>query len=377
MTSAPSEADVFAAILRGELVPWPALRMSPSAFLGSCHDQGLTGLVYLRTLARPGAGDWPPAVLDGLANEVRARTAHDLVRRAEINRVLHGLATAGVPVILLKGTPLAYSLYPMPSARPRVDTDLLVPRHQVDRLRQTMAGMGYEAPLFCAGELLFCQFPLQRTDAFGVVHRFDCHWRISTQSVFADVLTFDEVAPRSIPVPALGEHARTLAPVDALLLACVHPVMHHRNAESLLWLFDVHLLAASLSNAEFERFTENAIAKRVSAICVEQLRAAASRFGSPIPDAVIRELTAGGGAEPSAAYLERGRGWGDELTASLRGLPGWRDRLRLLREVAFPTTAYMRRAYGFEHQRFGAALLPALYLRRMVAGGWKVLTGVK
>ena len=165
--------------------------------------------------------------------------------------VLHGLATAGVPVILLKGTPLAYSLYPMPSARPRVDTDLLVPRHQVDRLRETMAGMGYEAPLFCDGELLFCQFPLQRTDAFGVVHRFDCHWRISTQSVFADVLTFDEVAPRSIPVPALGEHARTLAPVDALLLACVHPVMHHRNAESLLWLFDVHLLAASLSNEEF------------------------------------------------------------------------------------------------------------------------------
>ena len=377
MTSAPSEADGFAAILRGELVPWPALRMSPSAFLGSCHDQGLTGLVYSHRLARPGGGDWPPAVLDGLANEVRARTAHDLVRRAEINVVLHGLATAGVPVILLKGTPLAYSLYSMPSARPRVDTDLLVPRHQVDRLRQTMTGMGYEAPLFCDGELLFSQFPLQRTDAFGVVHRFDCHWRISTQSVFADVLTFDEVAPRSIPVPALGEHARTLAPVDALLLACVHPVMHHRNAESLLWLFDVHLLAASLSSEEFERFTERAVAKKVSAICAQQLEAAAVAFGSPIPDVVIRKLTASGGPEPSAAYLERGRGWGNELVDSLRGLPRWRDRLRLLCEVAFPTAAYMRQAYGFERRRFGAALLPALYVHRLMAGGWKVLTGVK
>ena len=377
MTTVSPEVDVFAAILRGESVPWPALGMSPSAFLSSCHEQGLTGLVYARTLARPAAVDWPRAVLDGLASEVRARTAQDLLRRAEINVVLHGLAAAGIPVVLLKGTPLAYSLYPMPSARPRADTDLLIPRAQVARLRETMAGMGYEAPLFCDGELLFCQFPLQRTDAFGVVHRFDCHWRISTQSVFADVLTFDEVAPRSIRVPALGEHARTLAPVDALLLACVHPVMHHRNAESLLWLFDVHLLAASLSKAELERFTETAIAKRVSAICAQQLRAAASRFGSPIPDTVICELAASEGAEPSAAYLERGRGWGDELMASLRGLPRWHDRLRLLREVAFPTTAYMRRAYGFEHLRFGAALLPALYLRRMVAGGWKVLTGVK
>jgi hypothetical protein len=316
-------------------------------------------------------------VLDGLASDARARAAQDLLRRTEINRVLHALASAGIPVVLLKGTPLAYSVYPMPSARPRVDTDLLVPRHQVDRLRQTMAGMGYEAPLFCDGDLLFCQFPLQRTDAFGVVHRFDCHWRISTQSVFADVLTFDEVTPRSIPVPALGAHARTLAPVDALLLACVHPVMHHRNAESLLWLFDVHLLASALSNEEFARFTERAITKKVSAICAQQLRVAASTFASPIPDTVIRELTAAGGSEASAAYLERGRGWADELMASLRGLPRWRDRARLLREVALPTAAYMRRAYGFEHRWVGAALLPGLYLHRLVAGGWKIVTGEK
>ena len=79
-----------------------------------------------------------------------------------------------------------------------------------------------------------------------------------------------------------------------------------------------------------------------------------------------RRLISNGGVDGETSFI-----------ASLRGLPRWRDRLRLLREVAFPTTAYMRRAYGFEHLRFGAALLPALYLRRIVAGGWKVLTGVK
>jgi Uncharacterised nucleotidyltransferase len=368
---------MFGAILRGEPIPWPALQMSPEAFLSSCEQQGLSGLVYARTVDRTGGGDWPPSVLDGLADAVRARTAQDLLRRAEVTRVLDGLAAAGLSVVLLKGTPLAYSVYPMPAARPRTDTDFLLPYHQVDRLRQTMAGLGYEAPLFCSGDLLFCQFPLQRTDAFGVVHRFDCHWRISTQSVFADVLTFEEAAARSIPVPALGEYARTLSVADALLLACVHPVMHHRNAQPLLWMFDVHLLAAALSNEEFERFTERAIAKKVSAICAQQLEAAAGTFGSPIPDAVVRKLTAGRGLEPSAAYLERGRGWGSELLDSLRGLPRWRDRLRLLREVAFPATAYIRQSYGFDRQRFGAALLPALYVHRIMAGGWKVLTGVK
>jgi hypothetical protein len=377
VTISPAEIGTFEAILRGEPVSWPALQMSPDAFLSSCNQQGLAGLVYARTMAGSAGGDWPSAVIEGLANAVRARTAEDLLRRTEVSRVLDALAAAGLSVILLKGTPLAYSVYPTPAARPRTDTDLLLPHDQVDRLRQTMTAMGYEAPLFCSGDLLFCQFPLQRTDTFGVVHRFDCHWRISTQPVFAGVLTFEEVAPRSIPVPALGRHARTLAPADALLLACVHPVMHHRNAHSLLWLFDVRLLAAALSNEEFARFTDTAIAKKVSAICAQQLRAAASTFGSPVPDAVIRDLSGSGRGEPSAAYLEAGRGWGNELVDSLRGLPRWGDRLRLLREVAFPTAAYVRQAYGFEHLRFGAALLPALYLHRIMAGGWKVLTGVK
>jgi hypothetical protein len=368
---------MFEAILRGEPVPWPALQLSPEAFLSSCEHQGLTGLVFARTLNRSTGWDWPSAVLDALAQAVRARTAQDLLRRAEVTRVLDALAGAGLSVLLLKGTPLAYSVYPVPAARPRTDTDLLIPCRHVDRLRETMAGLGYETPPFCSGDLLFCQFPLQRTDTFGIVHRFDCHWRISTQPVFADVLTFEDAAARSIAVPALGDHARTLAPADALLLACVHPVMHHRNARSLLWMFDIHLLAAALSPEEFERFTGRAIATKVSAICAEQLRAAAATFGTPVPGAVMRGLTAAERVEPSAAYLEQGRRWRNELLASLRGLPRWRDRVRLLREVAFPAADYISQAYGFERLRFGAALLPALYLHRIMAGGWKVLTGVK
>jgi hypothetical protein len=37
----------------------------------------------------------------------------------------------------------------------------------------------------------------------------------------------------------------------------------------------------------------------------------------------------------------------------------------------------MRQAYGFERLPVGVALLPALYVHRIMAGGWKVLTGVK
>jgi hypothetical protein len=49
--------------------------------------------------------------------------------------------------------------------------------------------------------------------------------------IFADVLSCDEMASLAADVPGLGLNARTTAPLHALLLACTHPVMHHRNVE--------------------------------------------------------------------------------------------------------------------------------------------------
>jgi hypothetical protein len=153
--------------------------------------------------------------------------------------------------------------------------------------------------------------------------------------------------------------------------------MHHQNAESLIWIYDVHLLASRLSELEFDRFSELAVGKRVSAICAHQLGAARRRLGTRVPDSAMMRLAGAHAREPSAAYLRPNRRWGDELIASVRGLPRWRDRVRLLREVAFPGPAYMLKAYGLAPSSLGAALLPVLYLFRLAFGGWKILTGQK
>src|SRR5678815_1905510 len=155
----------------------------------------------------------------------------------ELISVLDALAAEGIHPLLLKGTALAYSLYDSPASRPRMDTDLLIRRSDVELVRRVMARCGYIAPPYCDGDLLFCQFPLRRSDDFGLTHTFDFHWKISTQPIFADVLAFDEIADRAVPLPSLGTHARTASPRHALLLACIHPVMHHRNVESLIWSY--------------------------------------------------------------------------------------------------------------------------------------------
>ncbi len=368
---------MLASLLRGDRVPWRAFGLASDAFLRACDDAGLTGLVSERVRSLPVQCEWPHHIREALFRDVRARTATELVHRAEILSVLENLAAAGIDPILLKGAALAYSVYPTPASRPRIDTDLLIRRDQVDRARRAMAGAGYMSPAYCSGEFLFCQFPLEKTDRFGLVHTLDFHWKISTQPVFAGMLTFDDVTDRTLPVPALGPHARTLAAADALLLACVHPVMHHRNAASLLWMHDIHLLASSLPVREFVRFADLAIGRQVSVICARQLESAKESLGTPVPETVVAALRGVPRREPSAAYLRPNRRWIDELLSSFVALPRWRDRARLLREVVLPSPGYMLKTHGLSWSFTGASLLPVLYLRRLSSGGWRALAGRK
>ena len=149
--------------------------------------------------------------------------------------------------------------------------------------------------------------------------------------------------------------------------------MHHRNVRRLLWMYDIHLLVSRLSTQELRQFTELALDRGVATICAEQLTAARSRFATPIPHEVTARLSAPRRAEPSSAYLNPKRRWRHELASSLRGLPRWSDRLRLLREVLLPDVSYMLKAYRGTPR----LLLPLLYAHRLMRGGFRVTTGRK
>jgi hypothetical protein len=373
----PRVSDHLAALLRAEDVPWSSLNVTPAEFLEACAEDDLIGLIHLRLTTLQQANAWPPDVRDYLASHAHAEAAREILRRKEIVSVLDALAADGVYPILLKGTPLAYTLYEIPSSRPRTDTDLLVRRDEVDAVRRVMAALGYTAPIKCDGELLFSQFELRKEDEFGVNHTFDFHWKISIQSVFANVFAYDELAAGAVPIPALGPHARGAGLTEALLLACIHPVMHHRNVERPLWIYDIHLLASHLAESQFDRFADIAVTRSMAAIGARGLSLARAWFHTNVPESVTGTLMAAGIDEPSAAFLGADRRWHDELVSSIRGLPRWRDRLRLLREVILPSREYMLDTYGLGAGPLGAALLPVLYVHRGMRGVWKVLVGWK
>ena len=157
------------------------------------------------------------------------------------------------------------------------------------------------------------------------------------------------------------------SPAHALVLACIHLAAHHRRDPILLWLYDAHLLAQALDEAQQTAFVDIAADAGVTAICAKVLDDARRYFDDP-PLAMLAGRVAARGAgrpEPSARLLAATRRV-DELLLDLKAPASWQTRLTLLREHLWPDVDYMR-ATGAQ------GWLPLAYARRAMPGARKWL----
>ena len=267
----------------------------------------------------------------------------------------------------MKGASLAYDVYPDPSWRARSDADLFIRAVDREQVRACLDDLGYVCEPEVSGSLVSYQFHSQRIDEHGVRHLFDVHWKLADRQRFADAIGFEELAAAAVPLPLLGPGARGIGRVHALWLGCVHRAAHHYDAETLVWLYDIHLLMATLDAGGVARFASLAERTGVRRICLRALQLSRDRFATRIPAALLAALEAAPADEPSTLFLRSGVSKLDVLRDDMRSLPGWRPRLTLLREHLFPDAAYMRRTYASG----SPAPTPWLYIRRIVRGASK------
>jgi hypothetical protein len=363
----PDAERVLAAALRGEAPCWPfAGETASRAFVAAALRHRVVALVVRQI--RHGA-------LQGIPAQVERTLAQAVVRQAiveqrlagETRRVIDALGCGGVPALLLKGAALAYTCYPHPCLRPRVDTDLLIRPRDSASTAAVFERLGYRGATMTGGDLLLHQRSYEMTDGLGVRHLFDVHEKIAAPHAVANLLQWEELNGQSSPVPALGIHARALGDSHALVLACLHRVAHHYDDPCLLWLYDIHLLAKRGQVAdpffwrEVGRLTQD---RAAAAMCARSLTRAREWVNTPVPSALMEALAAR--ADNSAAAFARGRKI-DVLLSDLNALSGWRQRLELLREHLLPPPDYIRSIYGVSSR----LLLPALYAHRVVSGAWR------
>jgi hypothetical protein len=362
-----AEASLCAAV-RGALGIWRELAgpQAQSRFLATAALHRLRPLLGWRLHQSGELPLWPASIRQALLDAERGEAALEIVRRQELCRLLDAFAAADVPILLIKGAALAYSMYPEPWLRPREDTDLLVRSADARRASEVLATAGYRAALMQSGEFVAHQRLHVRSDRTGRRYACDLHWKIANPAPFADLLSPEELLRGAASV-SLGAApaARIPSRIHALLLACWHRVSHHHDSGDLLWLYDLHLLADGLTEEEAAVVLEIMRRTGTGAICARGWSLARERFDTRLSPALLADEESSREATSSlAAYLKPDARRVDLLTADLKALPNWQSRLRLLREHLFPPAEYMLSSYP----QSSRATLPVLYLWRIARG---------
>ncbi len=354
----PREESWIRSLLQGRPFPWPHDfgAEDEARFLRITRDHGIQPLIQSRAAALP---DIPRPVLASLREQAILEATWDSIRTEALGEVVQHAEREGIPLLVVKGSALAWSHYASPELRPRADQDLLLREEDLRRLEDFLSAHRWEESLSIDTEDIFSQTTwVTRRSGFRLA--FDLHWRMSNLKPVARMFDLDSLLERSREVTAGGFRFRAPSSPDALLIATTHRVAHHPGADRVIWLYDIHLLFESLSQAEEDELWRRAVKAEATSILVDGLAAARRWFGTRESRLEMQPDP----SEPTAVLLQGARRGVHDAMLSLRWAGGWRMRVRWLFRQFFPPPRYMMERYGA-----GSAIgLPLLYLRRIVIG---------
>lgn len=364
-------------VLRGERAPWPAARGEDfaDALLDKAQYHGVLALLDERRAHMVG---WPPTLLETLRRCSRADAMWEMRHQIVLAQLHDALVARDVYPIAIKGTGLAYSLYRSPFLRARGDTDLFIAPDERSKAEEVLEGLGFLRDMGVSGAYVSYQASYTLTVDDRSAHTIDLHWKINNSELLSRLFSYNELLDRATKIPRLCGKALTAGPVDALMLACMHRATHkvapyyvdgkaHYSGDRLIWLYDIHLLAQSFTDAMWQDFLRLATAKGLCEACLDGLEGARTFFRANLPHYVSVTLKEAAGVELASKYLRCGSLRQKWMNFCSLGSAG--QKLAFLREMIFPPPPYMRWKYADARFNF----LPWLYLRRSVMGGVKWL----
>lgn len=349
--SAPSpEYRVLVDAARSAFLPDIAQTELPSGLNwglleAEAQRHGLTPLV-LQHLRRGAVDSVPEPTLDALRSECRDEQRISLRLSTHLLRVLAHFSAQGIPILAYKGPVLAVDAYGDLGRRPFVDLDFLVHPRDLDRARQALLAMGFEAfpQLTPARARAFyqaeceCWFDLPERGA-----SIEIHWAVR-ERVYSFPLDLDGVFQRARTVQLHGRPVPTVSPEDLLLILCIHGSKHAWS--KLKWVLDLDRILATHPDLDWDALLARARDLRGTRLLLFSLATAAEVLGTPLPARVREEI----GRDRTSSELARTcTGWlqlpagtapgqREEASVYLRSREAFRDRLRYSLGMAFTPT---------------------------------------
>lgn len=346
----------LAAIANGAQPTWKVNNEAMAAKLvAAAQQEDVTALVDWRlrqSRREPNLAGAPDAVAQAFATAARDEVLLSMLLEGETRKVLGVLAEEGVPGLLLKGSALAHWAYPEPHLRACSDVDLLLPsREAAEKLASRLCAAGYERS-GTSGELVAYELMCRRRISDEWAVEVDVHWRLANSPLFADAFTFDELMAESIALPQLGPHARGLGLVHACVHACMHRALNLSIGidDKLKWLYDLEVLMALFTPADWQRLTALSVSKRLAGIVLNALETTSTTFACELPSEVTLILRQAEMGEP--LDVRSLSDWHYMQRKTFEAMPTMSLRLHWLWQRVFPSGDYLSYLYGSEHQNY-------------------------
>ncbi len=356
----------LAATLRGEMPCFDASELgSVDEVLAAASEHGVTVLLHEQIKLNQDKTAYPESLLDRLAEIELNEIAAELFRLAEARVALACLKRAEVPVLVLKGTALAYGLYAKPYLRPRIDVDILLQ----DAVAAEAAGKALETIGYVCQTMMpkpeknaiSFEVPYLRTSKHGTGNAMDVHWALANNALYGSRFSNAELLADARELPMLGPMAKGLSLIHAMAHACVHRVAHIKYGEGdkLIWLYDMHLLAARFTQQDWQAFLVLAEKRQLAGAFYSGLEETVKVFHTKMPANVLPELFALSkqesfdvGRAASSVYFD----W-HNLKWMTNG-----QRWFWFLQTFFPPVEYMMKRDGLKSR----AQLPWAYIKRII-----------
>lgn len=262
-------------------------------FLRVVRRHRVDGLVQAALLA---AGVEPPqAVARTLAQKAQTIARRNLTLAAESLRLQGLFDAAGIPVLVLKGVPLAMSAYGSLGPKHSKDIDLLVPPARALQAWDLLETQGYvlrhpPGPLSASQRRLALRYA-REIGVFDASRRCDVELR--WRAAISPSLLIGVDAHRESRTIAVSGSAglRTLNDDDLFAYLCLHGANH--GWSRLKWLADLNALLAAKDDAELRRLVGHAEAIGAGVPAYLALALRHRLFGVPQPGAPAMDLRNG------------------------------------------------------------------------------------
>ena len=307
------------------------------------------------------SGDFAAAFAMPARSARQHLAAREALHACVLEPIGRALGAAAIPAILLKGEGLALRTYPAAALRVRHDIDLWVEAAHLSAVERVLAGLGGQPVVSASGRWIQPE-RMWRLPAGRSWIGIDLHWQPTSRPALLSALPFERCRKRAVALPeAAGLLA--LAPPDALLLACIHRLAHHRHApDRWIWRIDIALLWQQLDTAQREATIDEAVEGGVAALLLDGLRSCADWLEPAPSGTALERLQTAATREPARWLVARQPAIAD-WRFDLRTTRG-RLRWQVIRDYLLPNRDFMLQRFADARWRW----LPWLYLRRLIGG---------